>query len=233
MDRTELLERVRELRGQGRSPKEIARALKVPPSVVAPLVRAIAAETRETPVSEPELVGCWVNAGWSAGLSVDPARGWIDKAPEADGAAGKATVLVAWKHGWDKVVAGGYLVDTYCLGVKDTLGPLVMDEMELHRLRAECYRTYPAGWQDAPVELARDLVYGSIEYAGGLGFEPMTAPEVIAGHLGAWDGTGAIAFGREGRPFFFAGANDNVPFVLRTLEGAVGADGFGYMVPEE
>jgi hypothetical protein len=47
----ELTERARALRGQGRSPKEIARALGVPPAAVAPLIRAIAAERNP---AEPE-----------------------------------------------------------------------------------------------------------------------------------------------------------------------------------
>jgi len=60
----ELLERVRELRARGRSPKEIARALKVPPATVTPLIRRLgAAEPRE---KEAPLVGCWVNQGWSS-----------------------------------------------------------------------------------------------------------------------------------------------------------------------
>jgi hypothetical protein len=41
----ELLERVRAPGERGRSPKEIARALKLPPATIAPLVRAIAAQT--------------------------------------------------------------------------------------------------------------------------------------------------------------------------------------------
>jgi hypothetical protein len=40
----DVMERVRALRQQGYSPKEIARALRMPPAAVAPLVRAIAAE---------------------------------------------------------------------------------------------------------------------------------------------------------------------------------------------
>jgi hypothetical protein len=52
-----LLDRVRELRDAGRTPKEIARALKMPPSAVAPLIRSVAVaegRTRQDP-----LVGCW------------------------------------------------------------------------------------------------------------------------------------------------------------------------------
>ena len=43
MPTQQLLDRVRELREAGRTPKEIARALKMPPSAVAPLIRAVAA----------------------------------------------------------------------------------------------------------------------------------------------------------------------------------------------
>jgi hypothetical protein len=57
----ELLERVRELRARGRSPKEIARTLKVRPATVTPLIRRLAAS--EPQDKEASLIGCWVNQG--------------------------------------------------------------------------------------------------------------------------------------------------------------------------
>jgi hypothetical protein len=59
---SELLDRIRQLRGQGCSPKEIARALEIRPSVVSPLVRQVGAEQAAN-ASEPALAGCWVNQG--------------------------------------------------------------------------------------------------------------------------------------------------------------------------
>jgi DNA-binding MarR family transcriptional regulator len=44
MPTQQLLDRVPELREAGRTPKEIARALKMPPSAVASLIRSAAAE---------------------------------------------------------------------------------------------------------------------------------------------------------------------------------------------
>ena len=41
MTQPELIERVRELRQRGRTPKEIARILGLPPAAVAPLIRAV------------------------------------------------------------------------------------------------------------------------------------------------------------------------------------------------
>jgi hypothetical protein len=66
MDGQELLAQVRALRATGRSPKQIARALGVPPAAVAPLVKAIAAAD-QAGASERKLLGCWVSPGWSQG----------------------------------------------------------------------------------------------------------------------------------------------------------------------
>jgi hypothetical protein len=49
--------RVRALRATGRSPKQITRALGVPPATVAPLVRAIAAADQADAAGR-KLVGC-------------------------------------------------------------------------------------------------------------------------------------------------------------------------------
>jgi len=55
MPTQQLLDRVRELRKAGRTPKEIARALKMPPSAVAPLIRSAAAAEGRT--REETLIG--------------------------------------------------------------------------------------------------------------------------------------------------------------------------------
>ncbi|MEU6719941.1 helix-turn-helix domain-containing protein [Nonomuraea sp. NPDC046802] len=222
----DLKDRVRELRLQGRSPKEIARALKVSPSVVAPLVRAIAEENTTT--AEPEVVGCWVNHGWSAGLGVDPARGWVDEAPES-GADGIVCVLVARRHNWDRMSVSGYLVDAYCLGAKNAIGPDVLDDRELVRFRDFFFGEY-AGWQEVPIELARHLVFGSVDYARGLGFEPHDDFAPAAEVLGKWEGESAITFGREGKPYYVQGPDDDAAKVLRTLRRTLGDDEFDYLI---
>src|SRR5258708_20150307 len=67
----DVMERVRALRQQGYSPKEIARALRMPPAAVAPLVRAIAAEAgADSPASAPALAASWVNSEGASGLPV-------------------------------------------------------------------------------------------------------------------------------------------------------------------
>lgn len=73
MDHDQLLARVRELLATGASTNHIAQMLGVPRGRVAPLVRAVGRE-RRAGAAEPHVVGCWVSAGWSDGLTVDPGR---------------------------------------------------------------------------------------------------------------------------------------------------------------
>jgi hypothetical protein len=47
-----------------------------------------------------------------------------------DGASGLADVLVAREHG-SGVSAWGYLVDVWCLGVKNCIGPKTMERRKL------------------------------------------------------------------------------------------------------
>ncbi|WP_243657968.1 helix-turn-helix domain-containing protein [Parafrankia sp. BMG5.11] len=234
MDDAELRDQVSRLRGEGKSPKQIARALGVAPSRVAPLVRAAAAQARAT-AGLPPVVGCWVNVGWSRGLAVNPSRGWAAEAlsPEDDeeSTGGLVSVLVARKHRWDRASVCGYLVDVYCLGVKNAFGPDIKTDVELSQFLPEYYAAYPAGWQDAPIDLAADIVLGAVGYARSLGFEPHADFAQAAGQLGAWEGPPAITFGRGGKPFYQSGPYDNPRKVIETLERTVGPPpAFDYLV---
>ncbi|KAB8181594.1 helix-turn-helix domain-containing protein [Microbispora catharanthi] len=216
-----ILEKVRELRGQGHSPKQIARALGMAPAAVAPYVRAVAEQTGGQ-AAEPELAGCWINAGWGEGLGVPDTSGWADDVPDGQETAGTVSVVVARKHGWDKLSVCAYLVDVYCLGVKHALGPDVMSEVELHRFLPKWFRIYPYGSREAPLDLVRHLVFGAVDYARDLGFEPAADFAGAAGHLGTWEEKAAITFGKDGRPFYLAGPNDDARHVVKTLERRVG-----------
>ena len=194
MTETELLDRVRGLRQRGRSPKEIARGLHLPPSKVRPLIAALAAEQADDP---PPLVGCWVSAGWDEG--------------------GLACVLVARAPRYGRVSCCCYLVDTWLLGVKDALGPVTMHAAKLPELRARCF----AGFDEPPVpaamELAGHLVWGGVDYARSLGFEPHPDFAAAAGHLDRPASPCPITFGKDGRPFYVEGPFDDPERIIGAL----------------
>jgi len=227
VDSAELKERVRELRAEGRSPKEIARALKVPPSVVAPLVRALAAESSGDD-REAELIGCWMSVGWSNGLGVDPSRGWVDEAPDADG--GMVSVLVVRRETWDRLAVAGFLADVYCTGIKHIIGPDSLNEREMLRFREFFFSDYK-GYQEVPLDLARHLVFGADAYGQSVGIDSHEEFERVSPILGdPWEGPSAITFGREGRPYYVPGAYDDPQKVIHLLRRKLSYDEFDYEV---
>ena len=168
MPSQELMGRVAELRRDGRTPKEIARALGLKPAEVAPLIRAVgvAALAREA-----KLVGCWITDGWSEGLTVSGHPEWPGIHVAGAVASGLADVLVVREHGGG-VSACGYLVDVWCLGVKNCIGPKTMERRKLPDFVSTLFRTFSRPPVAAPLDLARQVVFGAVDYARGLGFEP-------------------------------------------------------------
>jgi hypothetical protein len=214
------------MRCAGASPKAIARALGVRPAVIAPLVRQVAAEAPATQIQDAELVGCWVSPGWSRELLVQRRDGWDDVDLGPDGPAGIALVLVARAGRHDRVSVCGFLVDTFCLGVKNTIGPERMHRRDLPSFVRMYFMAFPPPALRAPIELARHLVHGAVAFAAGLGFDPHPDFAVSREHLGELSGPCAITFGQRGRPLYVVGPYDNPIAVMNTLKAAVGRDGF-------
>jgi hypothetical protein len=225
------LERIRELRQRGLTPKQIARAVGLPPSRVTHLVRKIAAAESVDPTQRP-VVECWVSPGWSAGLTVTGHPEWPVEPADDAGSTGLVGVLLAREAGRDRVSVCAWLVDVYCLGVKNDLGPDVVYRSELPRIVHDFFTVFGQRPVAAPLELAQHLVLGAVEYAHSLGFEPAAEADFAdtRGHLGPWEGPSAIGFGRDGKPFFVAGPHDDAARVVRQLERSVGVGNFHYMI---
>jgi hypothetical protein len=226
MTEQELLDEVRRLRSQGVPPKGIARALNVRPAVIAPLVRQVAAEAGPRPIERAEVAGCWISPGWSAGLAVEWRDGWADVDLGPDGPAGIALVLVAREGRGDRLSVCGYLVDTFCLGVKDVIGPEPMHRRKLPSFMRTYFMAFPAPALRVPVALAQHVVHGAVGFAAGLGLDPHPDYAGVRGHLGELGEPCAITFGQDGRPVYVPGPYDDASGVAETIMQAVGSDGF-------
>ena len=225
MPSPELIERVAELRRNGRTPKEIARALGLRPAEVAPLVRAVGAAA---PKVEAAVAGCWVSDSWAAGLTVHGHSDWpvVQAASEND--AGLVNVVVAREHG-SSVTACAYLVDAWCLGVKNCIGPKSMDRRRLPDFVSQVFSVADHTPVSAPLELAQHLVFGAVDYARGMGLEPHTDFTKCVHVLGEWSGPSDIAFGRDGVPMYMQGPHDDMFAILATLRKTVGDGNFHYL----
>ena len=177
-------------------------------------------------------IQCWVSPGWRHGLQIAGHSDWPGDsgAPAEASDSGVGLVLVAAPDGDRRLAVSGYLVDTWCLGVKNVLGPKRMAKRDFDAFK----RTYFAQWASSgisiPVELAQHLVLGAIEYARRLGFEPHRDFGRARRLLGQWSGPSAITFGRDGKPYYVNGPHEDPQRVLTTLERTVGRGGFRYTV---
>ncbi|MGH2862289.1 MAG: helix-turn-helix domain-containing protein [Solirubrobacteraceae bacterium] len=236
------LGRVRELRALHYTPAEIARALAISKSEAAQLVRAVAAQSIAETVDAGEAgdhTQCWVNPGWRHGLRIDGHDHWPGDAGSRSqaGDSGVAVVMIATPVGHDRLQMCTFLVDTWCLGVKNAMGPKRMRTRELKELRRQCYAQWHSDGIAVPLELGQHLVLDAVEFAQQLGFEPHPDFRPARPGLGNWEGPSAITFGMNGKPHYINGPYEDPQHVLATLEQTlatlertVGRERFHYTV---
>jgi yecA family protein len=138
------------------------------------------------------------------------------------------------ENGWVEV--GVFLVDLYCLGVKDAF----IAEMPASEWADEAARLLPPGNRVSfHPACARKLVEGAVAYALALGFTPprdYRKARRVFGSVQAQDCPQTFTYGQNGKPLYVAGPNDDgerIDRVLRVLTAKLGQDGFHYIVPAE
>lgn len=133
------------------------------------------------------------------------------------------------------VAVGVFLVDRFCLGVKDAFAHVVSRskyESEFLRNMGDKF-----DWSDVSPATVRKIVDGAVAYATGLGLSPhadFQKVKPILGDIDAAESTEPVEFGEHGQPFFVAGPHDNAERcrqVLAILTHTCGPDGFRYMMP--
>jgi hypothetical protein len=139
-------------------------------------------------------------------------------------------ILVSRKRLNGDVLFGIFLVDTYCLGVKNTIINLVPEDKY-----REMLSQYDLG-QLEPMDLnhAQNIIYGAVEYAEDLGFQPHKSFNIAEYILDPVESIEyeEIEFGQEGKPMYFAGPHDNAKKIYNQLVNSVGEGNFYYIMEE-
>lgn len=237
MNGDDLKSRAQALRGAGSTPKQIARTLGITRARAVSLIHSPSSpQPDRTPPPQgstqpdKQLIGCWITRQWSNGLIItDRPPDWIDDndlPPMAMG-AGLASVAVARQHTDTEVSVCGYLIDTYCQGVKNAVPPNILDRRNLPAFLTDFFRAYHTNPLPAPLTLAQDLILGAVDYAQYLGFDPHPDFYQAKPHLGSWQPPSRIQFGLHGRPYFQQGPYDNPTRIIRTLNRSVGPGNYG------
>ncbi len=146
---------------------------------------------------------------------------------------GMAIVLITKTMPSGKNIIGLYMVDVFCLGLKNTLYKFGLNEFETQEFKMDLSSKY----EMVPVSVneAHNIIYGGIDFAEELGFKPhndfditefMLDPDYIDA------GIDEIEFGKEGKPLFVAGPNDNINRILNTLELNLGEGNYDFLSPD-
>lgn len=235
----ELEKEISNLRALNLTPKQIARKLGLRPSEVTAIIQNQAKQVALALDKKGELAPiakCLANKNMIQELLQPKSKNWFglkskDKDLDLDsGSSGLGLVLVA-RSVSNRFRVCSYLVDYWCLGVKDAIGPRQMDRSKYEQFLHHAFQMYPEGYAEITLQQAQDIIFGPIEYAVALGLNPHPDFAAAKDHLGEWNHKTELKFGRDGKPFFMAGPYDNVNKIMRTLTQSVGTHNFDFMTP--
>lgn len=144
---------------------------------------------------------------------------------------GMAEIVVARRHAGGNYTIGVYLVDVFCLGVKDSIYKFNIDELDYEEMMEFVFDRH----EDISYEEVHNIIYGAISFAEDLGIEPDKSFNLTQYILE--EDTDDIPlieyeFGKEGEPFLIVDTRLEASKYIPLLEKATGGD-FGLEIRDE
>ena len=157
--------------------------------------------------------------GGSAALVQAAARAPVERCliPQRLFETGIGSIFLSRRLADGSLVTAAYLVDTYCLGVKDAF---VMN-VAAHELD-ERLAMQPDTYVEIPVACARKLLHGAVAFARNLGIPPHSDYakfEKLFGDADPADCEQVFEYGRDGQPLYIPGPNDSPKLMQRAARG--------------
>ncbi|MCB0838728.1 MAG: hypothetical protein KDE26_20610 [Bacteroidetes bacterium] len=148
--------------------------------------------------------------------------------------SGFCQILITRKQPSGKFMIGFFLVDPWCLGIKNAMYRVNMTEDDMDEFLHSIELQGDSNFQSCEYVFAHNMIFGALEYAEDLGFFP-NSDFNVAKYILEEDNDDIelieFEFGHNGKPHFFAGPYDDVRRVIRTLEKSVGSGNFHYTAP--
>lgn len=130
------------------------------------------------------------------------------------------------------IVYGTYLVDVFCLGVKDAGYRFNLNALDAHDEIMERYEHMDLEAIEINPDYAHNIIYGAIEYAAQFKFAPKKDFDLAEYILDPADEIPFmdIEFGKNGKPFYISGPHDNVNLILHKLNITVGEGNYESLI---
>jgi len=193
-----------------RSKQKAASSHRLPQETIMPLSKqTIISRARSYPIEE-----CLISSDWERG-------------------SGLVQIVLARKQPDGAICYGVYLVDKYCLGLKNTFANAGFSRTRYEdEISGRIFKKVEA--MTCPLELAHQMIYESIDYAAQFGFEPQAdfaTSQFLLAPRGELKEPYKLTFGQNGKPFFVAGPRDNALRIIKQLEKTAGPGNFDYFAP--
>lgn len=164
------------------------------------------------------IVDCWISDNWQAGYE--------------DEDEGLVQVLISRQQPDGNICLGFYLIDTFCLGLKNTLFEAGLTQTQYQREVPDMFFIEQSAEKCDP-ELAHQMIYAGVDYAAKFGFTPhkdFSRTQYLLIPRGELPEPYDLTFGKDGKPFFVAGPYDDVKAIVKRLEQTAGPGNFNYLV---
>jgi hypothetical protein len=134
----------------------------------------------------------------------------------------------------NNIVMVDFLVDTYCLGVKDIL--IRQETTSSYRDLVNKISMSLNPLRPVDVAYAKKLVLDAVQYADSVGISPHADYhkfKLIFADVDANECSTKFNFGKDGKPFLISGPHNSPQQIkawLKNLDNKCGVDGFEYML---
>jgi len=160
--------------------------------------------------------------------------------PDALFESGMGSVIWARRTPEGMIATSVFLVDVFCLGVKDALVHVSSALDYEHRLRSRFVQMNGLQeFESLHPACARKLIEGAVRYADTLGFPPHADYQNAKGIFGDIDLEAcptAFTYGQNGKPFYIRGPSESVvqaQRIVKQLDRVCGTGNFDYLVASD
>lgn len=131
---------------------------------------------------------------------------------------GLANILVLREKSNKNYVVGGFLIDFWCLGLKNTF---FKTDISYSEIKQDLLNNRDEIFVPVDENLAHSLIYGAIDYAEKIGFFPHSdfkKSKYILKSRDEIDFDDSLEFGKDGEPVYISGPNESQQEVIRILK---------------
>ena len=150
---------------------------------------------------------------------------------------GEGNIIIERKHGNGNITLGVFLVDLFCLGVRDTFYQYNISELEEEELLERF--SGDNKMVETDYNLVHNIILAGVEYAEEYGFKPHKDFERVTQYILAEDTEDIplmeIECGKDGKPLFVASEEMNekeISRIISTLEKTAGPGNYNYLLNE-